>query len=237
MDDYNRQLQRKVLISKIATLLLIFVTAPLTANAKDPKFNVKDQVNQNSADIAANSDAICQLADTLGMCISVDLCADVCPNRLVFISDNIYLPSQIDSLNGADAICNEDAEAAGLPGVYRAWLSDDSASPSTRFNQYDIPYELVTGTRIANNWEDLTDGSIQNRINRKASGGLPGPSDVTAWTGTDIDGTALGANCSNWTSDTGNGRAGSLLDKDASWTKNPFANNCGQPWHLYCFQQ
>jgi hypothetical protein len=30
--------------------------------------------------------------------------------------------------------------AAGLPGTYRAWISDITGSPSTRFTKSTIPY-------------------------------------------------------------------------------------------------
>jgi len=39
----------------------------------------------------------------------------------------------IGGLAAADAICQTEAEDAELPGTYKAWLSDSSSSPSTRF--------------------------------------------------------------------------------------------------------
>ena len=47
-----------------------------------------------------------------------------------------------------------------------AWLSDSTASPSTRFTRSSVPYVLPDGTTVvANNWADLTHGTLQFPIN------------------------------------------------------------------------
>ena len=82
---------------------------------------------------------------------------------------------------GADAICASEADTAGLDGEFKAWLSTLSSAAADRLAQSSVPYVLVNRTRVADNWDDLTDGSIQAPINRDASGQILG-GDV--WTGT-----------------------------------------------------
>ena len=47
-----------------------------------------------------------------------------------------------------------------------AWLSDSTASPSSRFTHSSVPYVLPDGTTVvANDWADLTGGTLQHLIN------------------------------------------------------------------------
>ena len=68
----------------------------------------------------------------------------------------------------ADAFCQGLADAAGLPGIYRVWLSDSTGSPSTRFTRSTIPWIMPSGSNggiiLADNWTDLTDSSIDARF-------------------------------------------------------------------------
>ena len=65
--------------------------------------------------------------------------------------------------DGGDAICNARAAEAGLPGAYEAWLSIGGTgnSAAERLNQAAVPYKLVDGSTVANDFADLTtcDGS------------------------------------------------------------------------------
>ena len=84
-----------------------------------------------------------------------------------------------------------------------AWLSDDTGSPATRFTQATVPYVRTDGVRVADDYADLTDGTIQHAINVSESKGVA--SSPSAWSTTGSTGTFLdfGANparhCSRWT--------------------------------------
>ena len=71
---------------------------------------------------------------------------------------------------GADAICQREAEAAGLLGTFWAWLSTTSQSAGMRFADSPGPFELPTGTTVANDLTDLLNGDIQVPINQLATG-------------------------------------------------------------------
>src|SRR5690606_22923283 len=64
-------------------------------------------------------------------------------------------------LDGADLKCREAAKNAGITNYssFRAWLSDDTGSPLTRFvhgpELAGVPYVLRDGKRVADDWDDL----------------------------------------------------------------------------------
>ena len=76
----------------------------------------------------------------------------------------------LGGLAGADATCNTHASAAGLIGVYQAWLCVNGVAPATRSVHANVPYRRTDGALIANNWADLTDGTIASPINRTEAG-------------------------------------------------------------------
>jgi hypothetical protein len=138
----------------------------------------------------------------------------------------------LGGIAGADGICANRALQLGLGGTFRAWLSDATTSPAARFLQDDVHYERHPDrVKIADNWADLTDGTLDATIVVTA-GSL-------VWTGTGADGNPLGGTCSNWTSNSAaqSGRPGVPPSTSASWSalNNDIACNSGLD--LYCFEQ
>jgi hypothetical protein len=163
-------------------------------------------------------------------------CGEGGPCR-VFVTSTEY-GGVLGGLAGADAICQTLASQAGLPGAYKAWLSDSTASPSTRFVRSRGPYRLLDGTRIADNWEDLTDGLLAAPIDVTESGGAVAGS-TGVWTHTEPEGTARSGDdhCGNWSSASGDGDTGThTVAGDDRWTQWG-ADPCNTGQHLYCFQQ
>lgn len=144
--------------------------------------------------------------------------------------------ANMGGLAGADSICNQRARAAGLPGTYKAWLSTADGSPSSRFARSRGPYVLPTGTRIANSWADLTDGTLMARID-VTEHGRP-PSEAAVWTATSHLGEWLpGGDCSNWTAaGSAAGRVGLTTATTDQWT-NFSVIPCENTQAFYCFQQ
>ena len=105
---------------------------------------------------------IVELTDVTGPVVS----APTITPKIVFVTSTTAT-ANYNGLPQADTVCQNLATAAGLSGTFRAWLSNATDSPSTRFTQSTVPYKLVDGTQIADNWTDLTDGAIDNPINKK----------------------------------------------------------------------
>ena len=164
-----------------------------------------------------------------GNLVDGDGCASLCvtePYYRVFVTDNSYL-GNLGGLSGADQICSNSASNAGLGTNWKAWLSDSSISASSRLYHSTYNYQRMDGKIIANNWSDLTDGSLINRINVTES--LIGLlSNNYVWTGTWFDGSPYNDNCFNWTSSSSNfGGRGNTRFADSGWTEES-AFTCGQ---------
>jgi hypothetical protein len=161
----------------------------------------------------------------------------------VFLTDDPLLSSNFGGLSGADAVCNSRASGAGLSGTFKAWLSDSSASPSTRFTRSSKGYALIDGTMIADDWDDLTDGPLATPITTTENG-VVDPTPRSTATSTDADGTGLApeanAYCLDWTSDSGTPNATQVRGRtnvtDSTWTNSNTAG-CGNTIRLYCFEQ
>jgi cysteine-rich repeat protein len=177
-----------------------------------------------------------------------DGCSNTCqtPSKNVFAAGTLH-DGNFGGLVGADAWCQQLADNAGLPGTYMAWLSDDGGSPSTRFTQSAEPYTLVDGTVVADNWADLTDGSLDHAIDLDENGVTPpaGYTGIcaytsTVWSNTTPSGTLLNASqdCGGWTG-TGGSAWGRWTDVGTNWTQWCSGGLCTGAWvtSVYCFQQ
>jgi hypothetical protein len=160
--------------------------------------------------------------------------------KFVFLTHGWY-DGNLGGLAGGDAICQGAANAAGLAGTYKAWLSTASASPSTRFARAAVPYILPDGTWVAENWADLTDGSILSPIDRGPDGQpvqLRGVGYDT-WTATMPDGTpdtySPIRDCTGWTG-SWYGMLGDATAVGGQWSYD-VSYVCSQTYHLYCFGQ
>lgn len=190
--------------------------------------------------------------DPLDECSGAPVCfGGACgTGAIAFVTSQNYT-GNLGGLAGADAICQGLADAACLPGTYAAWLSTTTASPSTRFTQQTVPYRLVTGTIVADNWTDLTDGSLDSALTLDERGQTPLPSStacgppVLVLSATTVAGAGNdpAANaCTDWTSTTGaSAITWGFHDDATSWWS--YGCGCGGPAccsfpaHIYCFQQ
>ncbi len=168
------------------------------------------------------------------------------PIKAVFVTSATF-NGNLGGLAGADAECQAAANASSVvPGtnegaVYKAWLSDSTGSPSTRFTRSTGPYALPNGTTVALNYSDLTDGSLLHSIDVDENGAeLSGP---LVWTHTLEDGSPVAQfnACSDWLSSASTGapdvaELGSTEATNASWTMETL-DRCSNFNHLYCFQQ
>ncbi len=180
-----------------------------------------------------------------GACFSGS-CAD---GKVVFVTSTTY-KGNLGGLDGADDKCNERAMAACMSGSFRAWLSDNTGSPNSRFVQSSIPYRLIDGTIIASNYADLTDGTLSAPIQLTELGGAPAMSPVgcmvqqMSYSATDISGDLepehADETCSDWTATTGEAAWGFNTVTNGNWTLGCYGtggNTCNVNATLYCFQQ
>jgi cysteine-rich repeat protein len=175
-----------------------------------------------------------------------DGCSNMCnwEKRLVFATSVLY-DGNLGGLAGADQKCNLRAEAAGLPGTYLAWISTQAGSPLSRFVKSTVPYTLVNGTEIADDWDDLVDGSLYAPIDRTEMAGLTASTGLScemvtrlARTGTTYDGSPGSYTCNNftWGGNNYSGTVGRSTSPTTTWTSCT-SGTCDIPMPIYCFQQ
>jgi hypothetical protein len=184
---------------------------------------------------AANAvDAICV---ALGSTAGCDLEAALAPAfpKLVFVTSTLQ-NGNLGGLEGADDICQDLADVQDIQGVFKAWLSDSTRSPFSRFNHAITPYALVDGTVIAVSWADLVeDGPPQHGISLTEAGGGTGTQVV--YTGTDYDGRPFGGSCDDWSSsDAQDVIVGISGATGFKWSAAQFGR-CDALNRLYCFEQ
>ena len=168
---------------------------------------------------------------------------DCARDRVVFVTSEVFQGGDFGSLDGADAECRALASAAELENAqsFRAWLSDESGAPTTRFLQSRGRYVLLDGREVASNWDDLVDGMLWTTIDvTEVAEQIPGSA---VWSNTGIDGSLAEdpADCEDWTSSSGSheGRQGAFVFNDAGWTDVDMFNPgpCNDVAFLYCFEQ
>lgn len=162
----------------------------------------------------------------------------------VFITSTTY-DGNLGGLSGADAKCQERSNAASLGGTWKAWLSDSNTSAGSRLSHSSLPYILLNGTLVANNWADLTSFKPDRSLLRHAI-------DVTelgtsfyplVWTNTLYDGSIAPSitSCGNWQATTTGttayvGAPGIDDFLGPPWTSY-VTRDCYRQAALYCFEQ
>lgn len=168
-----------------------------------------------------------------------------------------------DGLNGVaagDRICSNSAQAAGLIGEFKAWISDNDNDAVCRFNglsgqlykngcnsQQTIesklgPWLQTNGTLFSKNLARLLEDDVIYYPLQSDEHGNQHNEYVYTWTGTLVDGQgksndAPNGHCNNWTSSSENVSAivGGSDVTIGQWTSN-HNEFCSEFSHLICMQ-
>jgi hypothetical protein len=161
--------------------------------------------------------------------------------------------ADLGGLAGADAHCQQLAQAAGAGGkTWRAYLSTNQANPGGAINARDRigngPWQNAKGVVIATSVADLH--SANNKISKataldekgqpiKVRGDTPNQHDML--TGSDLEGKAFAGNlnltCNNWTSSNFGSAMLGHADREGiadtvyqhSWVSSHMSRSCSQP--------
>ncbi|MFZ2414798.1 MAG: LamG-like jellyroll fold domain-containing protein, partial [Minisyncoccia bacterium] len=163
------------------------------------------------------------------------------PNFKYIFASATATYGSLGGYTGANTKCNTYAANAGLPGTYKAWISDAAGiTAATNISTHaQVPYKKVNGTVVANNWTDLTDGTLTSAINMSETGGTPATTAV--WTNTLTTGERQSTgsySCSTvWSRSTSsyNGNKGLNTSTSSTWTSNSYAK-CNTNAVLYCVE-
>ncbi len=159
--------------------------------------------------------------------------------RRVFLSSALYTGA-MGGVQGADASCQALADAASLGGTWLAFIFDPTYT-FANYPQAGGPFVKLDGDIVAQDWLDLTDGSIESPIDTTEYGDS---FTVGVWTGLFDAPAATDSWCYGWTSAAGQCETGQLDEcggvglshhTDDWWDGFPL-DNCSVPNHLYCIE-
>ncbi len=170
--------------------------------------------------------------------------------RFVFATSAMQ-HSNYGGRDGADTVCNDLADDAGLSRTYVAWLST-AGSGELNPNAADRVTDPAGGWRlvgtpvaiVAMSKTQLLNGSIDHAIDRDESGveiSSGNPDDFRVATATLQDGGVAGTGtqdtCENWRSSSMdlNVMTGRTNEAGFRWTERGIST-CSRPVRLYCFE-
>jgi len=172
-------------------------------------------------------------------------CRACLKDRLVFVTSTVVAGNFAEA-GPLEAECNRLADLAGLlvdhePRFF-PWISTAAGDASDYLHHARGRYVLRNGAVLANDWDALVAGELQNPPNIDEYGEVW---DVAVWTGTRPDGTRVpeSTQCNNWLEDDPDftGAWGYSKRLDAEWTQWADADvalsPCGAHQALYCFEQ
>lgn len=159
---------------------------------------------------------------------------DTSQPKRVFVTSTSYT-GNLGGIAGANAKCAARASAASLTGTYLAWVGDGTGDPDGSFTKSYPYYQVNASTAVATGYASLTDGNLNNPIDRDEFGN---PQFDYVWTNVDVGGMAQSLSCLNWSSAASSdvGGLGSTAEVNGGWTAAG-AVSCNQPRRLYCFEQ
>jgi len=162
--------------------------------------------------------------------------------------------SGLTGLEAADTICQARAEAAGLPGTFVAWLSDDTDDAYCRVHgltgkkaancgQSALPASAgpwfrTDGKPFSSDIDDLVTSRVIYNPVRTDEFGSTIYSNQAYWTGTDQNGVAKLDNCSSWSDSTTAGliNIGGTYTTVLRFTDGMNALSCSDDYHLLCLE-
>ena len=175
-------------------------------------------------------------------CFGIDNQAVVAPpvatGRRAFTSNAPWTPG--GGLASADARCQSEASAAGLPGTFRALLATTSGSAISRFSTAGAVWRRPDHTLVGG--ANLSTPGLQYIEASPASNaaGTTYFDNYGVWTGAGDLTTAgsTASTCNNWTSTSGSGRGGRAGDTFVfNWIGLDSGDPCNANYiHLVCLQ-
>ena len=155
------------------------------------------------------------------------------PN-IAFVTSSTF-NGDLGSITGADQICQNQAEAAGLPiNTYVAWLSTPSINAVDRLGKAR-GWVRVDGKPFADTLADISAGRMFYPLRVDEYGNFDDTSWGNVWTG-NINWAGHGESCSSWTSSDRQGKGECGASDGMGYVFKDFGSlSCMDLARLYCF--
>jgi len=157
--------------------------------------------------------------------------------RRAFVSSSLWTPG--GGIAAADALCQTDATANNIPGMFQALLATAASSPISRFSTTGLPWVRLDGLPIAATAVDFASTNLLEPLDLSADGSyLAG---ALVWTGTTAVDQAAGssmATCSDWTTNSMGKLSivGRSEYADIAWMGGAPTQGCNTSARLYCLE-
>ncbi len=156
--------------------------------------------------------------------------------NIAFLTSTVHVLGELGSAEAADAICNQRALEADLPGTYKAWLSTSAESAASRIAPAS-GWVRPDRRPFARSMDDLLASRVIYPLELDENGArVSAPlAERGVGTGTAADGsTAESQTCGDWMSTAGQAAAGYFTRVARQWTTTLLAD-CDAASRLYCF--
>jgi hypothetical protein len=164
------------------------------------------------------------------------------PPNYMFVTSSTIIPGRLNGIAGADTECSNRATAAGLPGVYKAWINDKGVDANTRIGAGG--WVRTDGRPFTRNLATLTQSAqvvyYPPRVDE--NGNDLGPKRIPVMTGGNNYGVNFGLQCNgagtaSYTSQTGGAYIGFAAAGSQYWAYSELdSSGCMNQQHLYCFR-
>jgi len=223
---------------KLSAAAIALLTS--TANAVKPQ-NTGNPFNAGLAARLEAAEATISAANATISALTARVQVLESTERIVFVTSDSYTGGAIGGIPGAHSKCQNLANAAGLSGTFRPWLSSSTFSPAQDFDKSGGPFVMRNDVIVADNWQDLITKDGSNRyldyaisVNENGDLSIGG-----VWTGTDVTGMPESAGqdfCDDWTGIRNTAQIGISSKTDSLWT-SAFGAGCSNAYRLFCFEQ
>ena len=161
--------------------------------------------------------------------------------RIAFVSASPIAVNPESGMAAFDEFCMTQAAAHFPTKQFVAWVSRNGGPGVQHVDAQDrivdAEWYRPDGVLIADDKNDLLDGTLDNPINVKANSESIGA--VVVWTGTLEGGNDSTHDCNNWlTTDpaTSSAMLGVSNATDKDWTHH-LVGECNESHHVYCFEE
>ncbi len=160
------------------------------------------------------------------------------PQTYMFVSSATITPGRLNGVTGADTECATLATAAGLPGTYKAWISDVGVDANTRVGAGG--WVRTDGRPFTGSLANLKAGNqvvyYPPRIDENGND-LGTAKQIPVLTGGNGSGANFGVQCTDYTQVTGGAYIGLANAGSGYWAYNELdSQGCQDPLRLYCFR-
>lgn len=150
--------------------------------------------------------------------------------RIAFVTSGRFTPG--GGLVAADELCRGEANGAGIPGSFRAFVASSGGTAETRFSAAGEPWRRVDGVRLTRTAAELIGPSPvavwDSFLARTATGAA---TNIRAWVG------SASEHCQSWASTTANGTIGSTNTAVRARLQLFSGIGCGSASPLICLEE